>query len=206
MHTMLFALHLEVVLNPILAANALRNYEYMTKFPESRSWEFVQVASQFSAAFPEMAILPDAFDSEYLEYRNFTGSGSSPPPLDPIQDWLRKHLPRKLAWATSERLQRRSDYSHGRLPQELSPFVDHFARAIFAVCGGATLLVPMIVMSLHPSLAKSLITVSVAIVLFAILLSEVFIVTYSDILTFTMAYAAVLVVFVGNLTVVVPEH
>jgi hypothetical protein len=56
----------------------------------------------------------------------------------------------------------------------------------------------MIVMSLHPSLTKSLITVSVAVVLFAILLLQLFAASYSDILTMTTAYAAVLVVFVGG--------
>jgi hypothetical protein len=83
-------------------------------------------------------------------------------------------------------------------PEELSPFVDRFGRVIIAIGGGATLLVPMIVMSLDPSLTKSLITVSVAVVLFAILLSQLFAAAYSDILTVTTAYAAVLVVFVGG--------
>jgi hypothetical protein len=132
-----------------------------------------------------------------LEYRDFTGSRTVSS-LDPIKDLLKRHMSRRLTWTKAEKERRLGDYVTGMEPDELSPFVDRFGRVIIAIGGGATLLVPMIMMSLHPSLTKSLITVSAAVVLFAILLSQLFAAPYSDILTITTAYAAVLVVFVDG--------
>lgn len=69
--------------------------------------------------------------------------------------------------------------------------------------GGLLLIVPMLAMTLYKSLATSLVTVSVAVLLFAVLVavgSEVFGKSASplELLVATAAYAAVLVVFVGN--------
>jgi hypothetical protein len=156
----------------------------------------VGAATTLSGWFPEIARLLQSLKD--LEYRDFTSSRTAPS-SDPIKDWLRRrHWLRRLTWTKAEIERRETDYYCGMDPEELSPFVDRFGRAIIAIVGGATLLVPMIVMSLHPHLTKSLITVSVAVVLFAILLSQLFAAAYSDILTVTTAYAAVLVVFVGG--------
>lgn len=67
---------------------------------------------------------------------------------------------------------------------------------ITAICG-ASLIAPMIIMSLDKSLVKSLVTTSVAIVLVAAFLSAIPGPGYSDIIAATATYAAVLVVFVG---------
>jgi VIT1/CCC1 family predicted Fe2+/Mn2+ transporter len=72
-----------------------------------------------------------------------------------------------------------------------------------AMIGGTFLIVPMLIMTLHNSLTTSLVTVSVAVILFAlaiVLSSEV---TGADpsqleLVVSTAAYAAVLVVFVGT--------
>ena len=56
----------------------------------------------------------------------------------------------------------------------------------------------MILMVLHPSLTKSLIVVSVAVVLFALVVGLVFETDNKDTITATATYAAVLVVFVGT--------
>ncbi|KAN0115486.1 hypothetical protein V8E51_005030 [Hyaloscypha variabilis] len=72
-------------------------------------------------------------------------------------------------------------------------------RILMALFGGAALIGPMLIMILHRSLNTSLITVSVATFLFALLLALC--ATDSegkDILAATAAYAAVLVVFVGT--------
>lgn len=72
-------------------------------------------------------------------------------------------------------------------------------RVVMAMFGGAALIGPMLIMTLHPSRNTSLITVSVATFLFALLLA--FIASDSagkDVLGATAAYAAVLVVFVGT--------
>lgn len=72
-------------------------------------------------------------------------------------------------------------------------------RILMAMFGGAALIGPMLIMTLHRSLNTSLITVSVATILFALLLA-----LYAtdsegkDVLAATAAYAAVLVVFVGT--------
>jgi hypothetical protein len=167
----------------------------MTKPRQTTNEETVGAATTLLGWFPEIARLLD--NSPELEYRDFTGSRTVSS-SDPIKNWLRRHMPNRLTWTKAEKERRFMDYICGMDPEELSPFVDRFGRVIIAIGGGATLLVPMIVMSLHQSLTKSLITVSAAVVLFAILLSQLFAAAYSDILTITTAYAAVLVVFVGG--------
>jgi hypothetical protein len=67
-----------------------------------------------------------------------------------------------------------------------------------AFAGGVSLVVPMVVMRLNESLTKSLITVSVAVVLFAGALSVIFRAPNTETLVATATYAAVLVVFVGT--------
>lgn len=56
----------------------------------------------------------------------------------------------------------------------------------------------MVVMALDPSLTKSLIVVSVALVLFALIVGLVFETNNKDTIVATATYAAVLVVFVGS--------
>ena len=71
-------------------------------------------------------------------------------------------------------------------------------RIIMAIFGGAALIDPMLIMTLHPSLNTSLITVSVATFLFAMVLALVASDSAGkDVLAATAAYAAVLVVLVG---------
>lgn len=59
-------------------------------------------------------------------------------------------------------------------------------------------MVPMLIMSLEPSQIKSLVTVSLSVVLFALVMSLTFQTDNKDTLTATATYAAVLVVFVGT--------
>ena len=72
-------------------------------------------------------------------------------------------------------------------------------RLGFGQFGGLALIVPMLIMTLRPSRTNSLVTVSVAVMLFAVFLA--FFANKSagkDVLTATAAYAAVLIVFVGG--------
>lgn len=72
-------------------------------------------------------------------------------------------------------------------------------RIVMALFGGAAVIGPMLVMTLHPSRNTSLITVSLATFLFALLLAIVAKDSAGkDVLAATAAYAAVLVVFVGT--------
>lgn len=84
-------------------------------------------------------------------------------------------------------------------PQDISPLVDKLARFIIAFTGGAALVVPMLIMSL-PSThrTKSLITVSLAVTLFASVMSVGIRASNSETLVATATYAAVLIVFVGT--------
>lgn len=76
--------------------------------------------------------------------------------------------------------------------------MDRIVRLIVAFIGGAFLVVPMLVMTLHQSQTKSLITASLSVVFFAIAISFGFKTTNVETLVATATYAAVLVVFVGS--------
>ena len=93
---------------------------------------------------------------------------------------------------------RSDDYYNGKPPVTMSPFVDRLARFIVAFTGGLSLVVPMLIMRIHQNSTKSLITTSVAVVLFSAVVSVVFNASNAETLGITAAYAAVLVVFVGT--------
>ena len=90
------------------------------------------------------------------------------------------------------------EYLQNLPPETVSPFVDKLARFVVAFTGGAALVVPMLIMALpNMGKAKSLITVSVAVTLFAGMMSVGIRAGNADTLVATATYAAVLVVFVG---------
>jgi len=79
-------------------------------------------------------------------------------------------------------------------------------RLWMAIFGGLALLVPVIIMTLVHGVTESLVTTSVAIVLFALALAVYATNTSGkDILAATAAYAAVLVVFIGASVTQVPS-
>jgi hypothetical protein len=83
-----------------------------------------------------------------------------------------------------------------------NPFVEIFVfsvqRFLITVITGASLIVPMVIMSLDKSQTKSLITTSVAVMIVAGLLALIARnLDFITIISSTAAYAAVLVVFVG---------
>lgn len=108
------------------------------------------------------------------------------------------YLPRRFTFSRQEREKRLKEYEQGDPPREVSIFVDTLARFIIAITGGACLIVPMIIMSLNPSEVKSLVTLSVAVVIFSLMLSFGIRVSNIETLVSTATYAAVLVVFVGT--------
>jgi hypothetical protein len=75
-----------------------------------------------------------------------------------------------------------------------------FSRRLFmAAFGGAALIAPMLIMSLHPTKVTNLVTTPAFVVVVAVLLAYVMTeATPQDIIGATAAYAAVLVVFVGT--------
>ena len=108
-------------------------------------------------------------------------------------------MPRRLTYTKAEMDSRIDAYLQGLPPQTISPFVDKLTRFIIAFTGGAALVVPMLIMKLpFMSQTKSLVTVSVAVTLFASLMSVGVRASNSETLIATTTYAAVLVVFVGT--------
>ena len=83
-------------------------------------------------------------------------------------------------------------------PRVMIAIVDRVARFIVAITGGLSLVVPMLILRLQEDPNKSLITTSVAVVLFSGLVSVGFSASNAETLGITAAYAAVLVVFVGT--------
>lgn len=90
----------------------------------------------------------------------------------------------------------------GQDPRQMPPFVGKFTRFfkrfIVAVTGGLSLVVPMLIMRINENTTKSLVTTSVAVILFAVIVSIGFKALAAETLGITAAYAAVLVVFVGT--------
>lgn len=119
-------------------------------------------------------------------------------PADSLREWLKRILPKRLTFTQLERDNRPIPFKVGATPEELSPFVDGLARFLVAIRGGLSLGVPMLIMRLGENLTKSLITVSVAVVLFSGATSVVFRATNVETLAATATYAAVLVVFAGT--------
>jgi hypothetical protein len=80
--------------------------------------------------------------------------------------------------------------------QRTKEFFDRLGMALF---GGAVLIAPMLIMRLHPTLVTELVTTSVFVLAFGIILA--WFMTdgdRKDVLGATAAYAAVLVVFIGT--------
>ena len=69
-----------------------------------------------------------------------------------------------------------------------------------AIVGGIALIGPMLVMALVPGIKCSLITTSLATVMFALFITYYTEIVDKDIVVATAGYAAVLVVFVGTST------
>lgn len=70
-------------------------------------------------------------------------------------------------------------------------------RLIAALFGGLSLIVPMLIMAINSSQVKTLVTSSVAVLLFSLSLAWEFTAKIETLLAITAAYAAVMVVFVG---------
>ena len=145
-------------------------------------------------AFPEIADLAgDPYNSRYC-----TTFDQLPQLNDPLRDFLKRILPRRLTYTKAEISYRTDEYLSGAPPEAISPFVDKLARFVIGFVGGAALVVPMLIMSIHSTQVKSLTTTSVAVVLFATAMAVGIRATNAETLAATAAYAAVLIVFVGS--------
>jgi hypothetical protein len=84
--------------------------------------------------------------------------------------------------------------------KDITPFVDNAARIIVSVTAGLFLLVPMIVLSFITSQKARLGTTVAFVIVFAVVLGRFSKATNDALMGATAAYAAVLVVFVGQTT------
>jgi hypothetical protein len=176
-------------------ATAIRDLDYLTHLPQvTDPQSILDKRILLSNAFPTLANRPGApYDSACLTIRR-----DAVRKADAVREFLRKHLPRRLAWSAEERDANKLRYSQRLPPLLYSRSLDQIARFLVAVGGGCLVVVPMLVMSFQPSQTRSLVLVAVAVVLFALIMSLAFQTDNKDTLTATATYAAVLVVFVGT--------
>lgn len=180
-----------------MSATAVQDREYWSRFiTRSKVWRKTFLDILLRKNFP--GIYGDWKDIELVDLsRSLPNSTSGS--IDPLRNFLKRVLPVRLTWTPAERDRRElSEFRVGKDPEDISPFVDRLARFIVAITGGLSLVIPMLIMRLGETLAKSITTVSVAVVLFSALTSLMFKASNVETLGATAAYAAVLVVFVGT--------
>ncbi|KAF2787943.1 hypothetical protein K505DRAFT_287021 [Melanomma pulvis-pyrius CBS 109.77] len=177
--------------------DAIRDYKLMSSLSELPDYADDKRIS-LEGAFPYLARPYQGEVNQPYDTRYRTTKEKKTQSPDPIREILRKTLPNRLSWTEEEREARRPEYSAGISPETYSHFLDSVARFVIGTLGGCALIVPMVIMVFNPSLPKSLVVVSVAVVLFALILGMVFKTNNKDTIVTTATYAAVLVVFVGS--------
>ncbi|KAJ5959426.1 uncharacterized protein N7479_006576 [Penicillium vulpinum] len=170
-------------------ATAIRNYQFLKGKAALGKAETQRRRLLLQRYFQSR--VKDQFHSHYCSFHD------AEPRADPLRRALMRYMPSFLAFSSEEKMSRAREYSEGKAPQEVSVFVDRLTRFLVAITGGIFLVVPMIIMTLHQSTTKSLITVSVCIVLFALVMAFGVRVSNAETLISTATYAAVLMVFLG---------
>ncbi|KAL6788677.1 hypothetical protein J3E68DRAFT_430889 [Trichoderma sp. SZMC 28012] len=173
--------------------NAIRDYEYLNTLIPITGSQARNQRLDIEQAFAEVGNLSE----DPGTYRRLPDTSMLA--SDPLRDILKAVLPKSLTYTKREIQRRTPEFLEGQPPTGVSGFVDKLARFIVAFIGGAALVVPMLIMRLpEVTLTKSLVTVSVAVLLFAVVLSLVLRASNTDTMVSTATYAAVLVVFVGT--------
>jgi VIT1/CCC1 family predicted Fe2+/Mn2+ transporter len=170
-------------------ATAIRNYQFLKGKAALDKAETLRRKLLLQRYFRSR--VNDQFHSHYCSFHDAEDR------VDPLRRALMRYMPSFLAFSDEEKMSRAREYSEGKAPREVSVFVDRLTRFLVAMTGGIFLVVPMIIMTLHQSKAKSLITVSVCIVLFALITALGVRVSNVETLMSTATYAAVLMVFLG---------
>jgi hypothetical protein len=170
-------------------ATAIRNYQFLKNKKALEQGEARRRKLLLQRHF--QARVNGSFHSHYCYFQDADER------VDPLRGTLIQYLPASLAFSREERISRGRDYSERKAPREVSRFVDRLTRVLLASTGGIFLVLPMIIITLHPSQSKSLVTVSVCVTLFALVLALSIRVSNVKTLISTATYAAVLVVFVG---------
>ncbi|PTB63372.1 hypothetical protein BBK36DRAFT_1126908 [Trichoderma citrinoviride] len=173
--------------------NAIRDYQYLSTLVPLTASQARNQRLDIEQAFIEAGTV----SNDPQSYRRFPDTSLTA--SDPLRDLLKALLPTSLTYTKREIRRHTAEYLKGLPPADVSPFVDKAARFIVAFIGGASLVVPMLIMRLpRVTLAKSLVTVSVAVLLFSAFLSVFMRASNTETMISTATYAAVLVVFVGT--------
>jgi hypothetical protein len=135
-----------------------------------------KLRAEANAVFPELSLVKD-----------YSTLPDPSPTSGRLGRALIKWLPRNLTFPASQRQEDVFGWASGRPARSVSVPVRIIASTILAVCGGALLIVPMVIMSFDTNRTKS------GFFLGAIVRSK-----SSEIFIATATYAAVLVVFVGT--------
>ncbi|KAK8122843.1 hypothetical protein PG984_011513 [Apiospora sp. TS-2023a] len=181
------------------AANAIRNYNYVHEAHRLDYNASERRNQRLKHKFPSIVLSPQhtpPFESHYY----YLHDNSRRPAHDALQEKLRQMLPSSLSYSANERIYRRMEFEEGLPPVEISPFVDKLVRLLVALLAVTMLVVPMCIMSVHPSLVKSLATSAIFMVVFAGAVSFGVKTSNVETLVATATYSAVLVVFVGTNT------
>lgn len=159
-------------------ATAIRDYEYMDGI-NSNALDLDENSPLVTMleTFPSRSGFPNPRNRLLVEmiYGALEAKGlpRSTVSHDPFRNWLQKVLPR---WVVYEANDFSHKYGFYKIDWKSQPilllFVDRLARFIVAITGGLSLVVPMLIMRLHQNPTKSLITTSVAVVLFAAVVSS----------------------------------
>lgn len=135
------------------------------------------------------------FESHYYSLR-----GDSHQKHDILRDIARRLLPVRLSYSLQERRFRAKEFEEGKPPIGVSAFVDNIVRLSVSCAALLALISPMCIMSIQPSLTKSLVTSTAFMILFACGVSFGVKCSNVETLVATATYSAVLVVFVGTST------
>ena len=174
---------------------ALRNYEYVCNRPAISAMESNNRSLDLERSFRDLTFASS--DSPFASHYYYAINPKATLTHYEIS-WLREHLPSKFAYSAEERQTRKHELETSKKPLQISSFVDRLARFIVAFTGGAFLVVPMLIMVLNQSRNKSVITVTVAVLIFAVVLAFGLNATNVETMVSTATYAAVLIVFVGT--------
>jgi hypothetical protein len=174
-----------------MSATAIQNYHSLRERKSLTYNEATKRADMLQRYFQSQVKDLRVFKS-YYSYFDVTVAK-----IDRLRTLLMNRLPVWITYSRNERAVRRDKFEAGYPPKEVSVSIDRLCRFIIAAIGGLFLVGPMLIMAIRPSTAKSLITVSASVFLFAVVLTFGIRVTYLEGLVSTATYAAVLVGFVG---------
>jgi len=174
---------------------AIRDMEYMYKLNSVTKDVQLRTQGRLENLFRDL-IPPEAFRTGYLVFPNSSLAARVP---DLIREFMRKHLWYRLTWSDEEKGRRPEGYYAHEAPEGYSSTVDWLARIVVAFAAGASVVVPIVIMTVpSSSKTKDLIVLSVAVIIFGVSVSWILQSRNMDTLAATAAYAAVLVVFYGN--------